>query len=108
METAVQCLRFFNCDMYYNETEIAALLRGLAESSVPDRVGFFGECLRLRRRERHLWGDTPLAKAFTALDLTSNPLVAPIPTQSPEAQLETEPVLNANPNLTLRNQSHKS
>src|SRR5689334_17978783 len=29
------------------------------------RVIFFAESLRLRRRERHLWGDTPLAKVFT-------------------------------------------
>lgn len=66
--TGVQCLRFFNCDMYYTAPELQLLLEGLSESSVPDRVSFFGECLRLRRRERNLWGDTPLAKALTVPD----------------------------------------
>lgn len=37
----------------------------LSSSPVPDRVAFFEDCLRLRRRERHLWGDTPLAEVFT-------------------------------------------
>ena len=41
------------------------LLAGLQGSTVPDRVAFFAECLRLRRRERHLWSDTPLAKVLT-------------------------------------------
>jgi len=65
VDGAVQCLRFFNCDFYFTDTEIDLLLEGLKESSVPDRVGFFSECLRLRRRERNLWGDTPLAKVLT-------------------------------------------
>lgn len=32
---------------------------------MPDRIRFFEDCMRLRRRERHLWGDTPLAQLFT-------------------------------------------
>ncbi len=32
---------------------------------MPDRVNFFEGCLRLRRRERNRWGDTPLARVLT-------------------------------------------
>jgi hypothetical protein len=61
----MQCLRFFNSEMYYTPKEMELLLDALKMSSVADRLLFFEECLRLRRRERHLWGDTPLAKLFT-------------------------------------------
>ena len=30
-----------------------------------DRTMFFESCLRLRRRERNRWGDTPLAQVLT-------------------------------------------
>lgn len=41
------------------------LQESLSASAVCDRIAFFEDCLRLRRRERHLWGDTPLAEVFT-------------------------------------------
>ena len=63
--TGMQCLRFFNCEMYYTDPELLVLEHALARSSINDRLAFFLECLRLRRRERNLWGDTPLAKLFT-------------------------------------------
>jgi len=65
MEMAVQCLRFFNCDMYYSDEALKLLERALDHSSYDDRRIFFSECLRLRRRERNLWSDTPLAKFLT-------------------------------------------
>lgn len=34
-------------------------------ASLSNRKEFFMECLRLRRHERNLWDDTPLAKIFT-------------------------------------------
>ncbi|TYZ50886.1 hypothetical protein PybrP1_007186 [[Pythium] brassicae (nom. inval.)] len=66
--TAVQCLRFFNNEMYFAPAELELLLAGLAGVPLALRHEFFECCLRLRRRERHLWGDTPLAKAFTKED----------------------------------------
>ncbi|KAF1780686.1 P-loop containing nucleoside triphosphate hydrolase [Phytophthora cactorum] len=62
----VQCLRFFNNEMYYFPNELEMLLEGLATVPISLRHEFFECLLRLRRRERHLWGDTPLAKVFTA------------------------------------------
>jgi hypothetical protein len=50
---------------YFAPRELAVLEGALRGSPVPDRVRFFEDCLRLRRRERHLWGDTPLAQLFT-------------------------------------------
>jgi len=65
MDMCVQCLRFINNEMYFEPREIEVLQAALKDSSVPDRIRFFEDCLRLRRRERHLWGDTPLAQLFT-------------------------------------------
>lgn len=62
---AIQCLRFFNCEMYFTDHELDLLMRGLDKCDVKQRLTFFSECLRLRKRERNLWADTPLAKVFT-------------------------------------------
>jgi len=51
--------------MYFTGREIEVLQAAFQASPVPDRIRFFEDCLRLRRRERHLWGDTPLAQVFT-------------------------------------------
>jgi len=48
-------LRFFNCEMYYTDSEIAGLERALARCPLTDRERFFGNSLRVRRRERHLF-----------------------------------------------------
>lgn len=66
--TGIQCLRFFNNEMYYFPAELRLLLEGLALVPISLRHEFFECMLRLRRRERHLWGDTPLAKVFTRKD----------------------------------------
>eukprot|EP00048_Salpingoeca_helianthica_P023358 m.23852 g.23852 ORF g.23852 m.23852 type:complete len:4219 (+) comp8583_c1_seq1:2019-14675(+) len=58
-------LRFYNNDMFYTDAETERLDTLLSHSAVPDRVAFFEECLRLRRRERNRWGDTPVAKVLT-------------------------------------------
>lgn len=39
-------------------------MQGLQDCSLPDRLAFFSEGMRLRKRERHIWLDTPLAKVF--------------------------------------------
>merc|ERR1712137_1428306 len=65
VQIGLQCLRFINCEMYYTEDELELLEKGLTLAPLKDRLSFFSECLRLRRRERNLWGDTPLAKIFT-------------------------------------------
>eukprot|EP00516_Mucochytrium_quahogii_P008420 CAMPEP_0203758104 /NCGR_PEP_ID=MMETSP0098-20131031/10854_1 /ASSEMBLY_ACC=CAM_ASM_000208 /TAXON_ID=96639 /ORGANISM=" , Strain NY0313808BC1" /LENGTH=3866 /DNA_ID=CAMNT_0050650355 /DNA_START=244 /DNA_END=11840 /DNA_ORIENTATION=- len=59
------CLRFVNCDMYYTDEELVCLEKTFKNNSIGERIHFFEDCLRLRRREKHLWGDTPLARLFT-------------------------------------------
>jgi hypothetical protein len=61
----VQCLRFFNSEMYYTNPQVTSLAKALKLSPVNDRLEFFEETLRLRQRERNLWTDTPVAKIFT-------------------------------------------
>ncbi|GLE02888.1 hypothetical protein PINS_up011752 [Pythium insidiosum] len=68
LSVGIQCLRFFNNEMYYTPAELELLLTGLEKVPITLRYEFFESLLRLRRRERHLWGDTPLAKAFTEKD----------------------------------------
>ena len=65
VSVGVQCMRFINCEMYFSDSELLFLEKGLSSVSLKDRLEFFSECLRLRRRERNLWTDTPLAKIFT-------------------------------------------
>ncbi|KAF0690318.1 Aste57867_18249 [Aphanomyces stellatus] len=65
---ALECFRFFNNEMYYTRAQLSALLAGLAAVPLHWRHEFFQSTLRLRRRERQLWGDTPLAKVFTKED----------------------------------------
>lgn len=59
------CLRFVNNEMFFSPEEVDTLLDALANVPVADRVAFFTETLRLRRRERNRWADTPLAKVLT-------------------------------------------
>ncbi len=61
----VQCLRFFNSEMYYTDAQVQVLSKALKLSPVNDRLALFEETLRLRQRERNLWTDTPVAKIFT-------------------------------------------
>ncbi|OQS06902.1 hypothetical protein THRCLA_20266 [Thraustotheca clavata] len=65
VKEAIQCFRFFNNEMYYTDDQMELVLRGLTNVPLNLRHEFFQCCIRLRRRERQLWGDTPLAKVFT-------------------------------------------
>ncbi|KDO28986.1 hypothetical protein SPRG_20090 [Saprolegnia parasitica CBS 223.65] len=68
VQEAIECFRFFNGEMYYTAPQMDHVLAGLADIPLHLRHEFFMCCLRLRRRERQLWGDTPLAKVFTKSD----------------------------------------
>eukprot|EP00427_Karlodinium_veneficum_P055057 CAMPEP_0169414090 /NCGR_PEP_ID=MMETSP1017-20121227/61723_1 /TAXON_ID=342587 /ORGANISM="Karlodinium micrum, Strain CCMP2283" /LENGTH=673 /DNA_ID=CAMNT_0009521587 /DNA_START=1 /DNA_END=2022 /DNA_ORIENTATION=- len=61
---ALQCVRFFNGDMFYTDDELKLLMKSLAAASLDERRTFFEECIRRRRRERREWTDTPLARVF--------------------------------------------
>jgi hypothetical protein len=56
--------RFLDNDMFFDDADLDRLERG-ALRFVPDRTArtaFFEECLRLRRRHRQQWDDTPIAR----------------------------------------------
>jgi len=61
----MQCLRFFNNEMFYTDRELDFIMNALCMCNPTDRRDFFEECLRRRRRERMLWDVTPVAKVFT-------------------------------------------
>ena len=66
VSTGMQCLRFFNNEMFYTDREVELIMNALCMCTPTDRRDFFEECLRRRRRERMLWDVTPVAKVFTA------------------------------------------
>lgn len=62
---SIEALKFINCEMYYKDNELEILEEALAGAPLEMRKQFFEDCLRLRRHERNVWDDTPLAKIFT-------------------------------------------
>ena len=59
-------LRLFNSEMFFQEDQLMALEMQLKDIALPVRQAWFEECLRLRRRRmRHVWMDTPVARLFT-------------------------------------------
>ena len=61
----LQSFRFFNGEMFYSDDELNLLEKSLIHSSIEERLSFYLECLRLRRRQRNVWCDTPIARIFT-------------------------------------------
>ena len=47
-EIGLQCLKFYNCEMYYTDQQLVWLEEGLKTASLPDRLLFFQESLRFR------------------------------------------------------------
>ena len=45
-EIGLQCLKFYNCEMYYTDEQLDWLEEGLKTASLPDRLLFFQESLR--------------------------------------------------------------
>nr|CCA25882.1 hypothetical protein ALNC14_120260 [Albugo laibachii Nc14] len=64
----IQCARFFNNEVYYSTEELALLRKALDVNCVQNRQKFFEDCMSRRRRVRHLWGDTAVAKIFTSMN----------------------------------------
>lgn len=65
--------RFFNSDMFYTQRELAVLEHHvLRDVPLTDRIAFFIECLRLRRRHRYEWEDAPVASLFIKEDETED------------------------------------
>ena len=64
VERDVTCVKFLNNDMYFTDSQVEHLVATLKSADCERRKRFFEGCLRLRRRQRQLWGDTPIAKVF--------------------------------------------
>lgn len=65
-DRAVLLYRFLNSDMFYSAKQIAVLEEVLSAMSPSDRLHFFTECLRVRRRSRNQWEDAPIAALFVS------------------------------------------
>jgi hypothetical protein len=63
-----QCLRFFDSQHNYTETEQDTLIQALAQSPVPERVIFFEGVLACRRRVRTKWMHTALRRVLHTAD----------------------------------------
>jgi len=62
-------LRLFNSDMFFRDDQLMSLEMQLKDVPLHVRQAWFEECLRLRRRRtRHVWMDTPIARLFTSQD----------------------------------------
>jgi hypothetical protein len=59
---AMQCFRYIDCEMFYDDTQLMLLLRATQANRPIIRQAFFENLLRCRRRDRRRWNDTPLAK----------------------------------------------
>eukprot|EP00662_Eupelagonemidae_sp_cell21_P008671 gene8671-11724_t len=64
----MECVRFFDNEMFYTAPQLEALRPLLRGTDYRDRIGFFGGCLDRRRRQRLAWQDTPLARLFLPED----------------------------------------
>lgn len=65
-DKAALLFRFFNNEMFFSADQIGALEEVLAAVSPADRLHFFMECLRVRRRHRYHWEDAPIAALFVS------------------------------------------
>ncbi|KAG5471337.1 hypothetical protein LSCM1_01417 [Leishmania martiniquensis] len=63
---AVLLYRFLNSEMFYSAKQLAVLEEVLAAMPPSDRLHFFTECLRVRRRSRNQWEDAPIAVLFVS------------------------------------------
>jgi hypothetical protein len=68
MSLALQCFRFIDGDMFYDDSQLLLLLRATQMNKEVVRRSFFENVMRCRRRDRRRWNDTPLAKLFSSPD----------------------------------------
>ena len=79
-DTAEQCLRFLNSDIYYQERELNLLLRALQVNPIEKRIEWFDDIRSCRRRPQLPWQQTSLTRVFTMNDewslLVHNAIIA--------------------------------
>ncbi len=68
---AIQCARFFNCELYYEDRSLFLLLDTLKENSLDDRKGFFEYALNFcRLRDKLTYQNTNARYIFCFEDGT--------------------------------------
>jgi Ca2+-binding EF-hand superfamily protein len=65
---ALQSLRFINSEFFYNDIQLALLLKSLQLNRPVRRLAFFENLLQCRRRDRRRHNDTPLNSIFQLAD----------------------------------------
>ncbi|KAF8285120.1 hypothetical protein TcBrA4_0033550 [Trypanosoma cruzi] len=65
---ALLLYRFFNNDMFFLPGELAVLEVVMRDVPHTDRLQFFTDCLRARRRHRNHWDDAPVASLFVPVE----------------------------------------
>ncbi|KPA78926.1 hypothetical protein ABB37_05990 [Leptomonas pyrrhocoris] len=65
-DKAVLLYRFLNSDMFYSGRQLTVLEEVLGAMTPSNRLQFFTECLRVRRRSRNQWEDAPIAVLFVS------------------------------------------
>ena len=69
MDEVRQCFRFFNCNLWYEEKDIIALLRALRDTDrAARRRHFENVCEGRKRRSRQEWAHTTVAVVFSEPD----------------------------------------
>lgn len=58
-------IKFFNCEMFFDDDDLKRLEDVLDDSSFATRQRWFMEAVRLRGRLRYVWADTPVARLFS-------------------------------------------
>jgi hypothetical protein len=66
--TAVQCYRFLDSEVTYEERELNLVLRALQTNPLEERLRFFNDVREVRRRKQVPWEQTQIAKLFTTPD----------------------------------------
>jgi len=67
-DTAYVSHRFLDSSMFFNEPQLALLVRALQKSTIHERRVFFTRIIGCRRRLARKWDETPLCKVFTITD----------------------------------------
>jgi hypothetical protein len=68
MEVLRQVSRYFNCELFFEEENVIALIRGLATVPKAARIEFFETAVRSRRRDRMDWRGTDVEAVFVHSD----------------------------------------
>jgi hypothetical protein len=76
---------YFNCELFYEEESVIALIRGLSAVPKAARIEFFESAVRSRRRDRMDWRGTDIEAVFVHTDERKLvrcplPLSHPLPT----------------------------